>query len=249
MILNPTQTNPHKRTTRINPGNMLKCLSFLVSHLPVLSFISKTHHDLESNPDQSTQANDSDQTRYSHGIQQNSIMMSSTSPGPSPSSVGTARTSTLTQTSTQESLADEKRPFHRIIETLRQQELGRHILILAVPMTIGLFSADNLVNKPLALRVIAVALALGFVGIWNGILLRTTCNEASNTIELLGIAFMLLAFYAFIACFLPESLIWIPSLCWVLSILPLVIAACSTGRASKDRDSNNRLPRPHLCDV
>jgi hypothetical protein len=94
----------------------------------------------------------------------------------------------------------------------------------------------------------AIALALGFVEIWNGILLRTTCNEASNIIELLGIAFMLLAFFGFIACFLPESLIWIPYLCWVLSLLPFVIALCSTGRATKDRDSNDRQS-PHSCGV
>jgi hypothetical protein len=28
-----------------------------------------------------------------------------------------------------------------------------------------------------------------------------------------------------------------------------VIALCSSGRASKDRDSNNRQPRPHSCGV
>jgi hypothetical protein len=244
---------------------MLKCLLLLASHLPVLSLNPKTQHDdpdhdLESSPDQSTQANDSDQTRCCHDIQLNSIMISNTSTGPSASSVETARVeltttinspsfSTSTQTSTQENLANENQPFHLIIETLRQQELGRHVLILAVPMTIGLFSVDKLVNEPLALRVMAIALALGFVGIWNGILLRTTCNEASNIIELLGIAFMLLAFFGFIACFLPESLIWIPYLCWVLSLLPFVIALCSTGRATKDRDSNDRQPRPHSCGV
>lgn len=226
-----------------------KCLLFLVSHLPVLSLNPKTQHDdpdhdLESSPDQSTQANGSDQTRCCHDIQLNSIMMiSNTSTGPPASSVEEARvelsttidspsSSTSTQTSTRENLANENQPFHRIIETLRQQELGRHVLILAAPLTIGLFSVDNLVNEPSALRVMAIALALGFVGIWNGILLRTTCNEASNMIELLGIAFMLLAFFGFIACFLPESLIWIPYLCWVLSLLPFVIALCSTGRTT-----------------
>ncbi|KAJ6891304.1 hypothetical protein NC651_024717 [Populus alba x Populus x berolinensis] len=171
------------------------------------------------------------------------MMISNTSTGPLASSVQEAgvelsttidspSSSTSTQTSTRENLANENQPFHRIIETLRQQELGRHVLILAAPLTIGLFSVDDLVNEPSALRVMAIALALGFVGIWNGILLRTTCSEASNMIELLGIAFMLLAFFGFIACFLQESLIWIPYLCWVLSLLPFVIALCSTGRTT-----------------
>ncbi|KAF9674189.1 hypothetical protein SADUNF_Sadunf10G0101600 [Salix dunnii] len=187
-------------------------------------------------------------------IQQNSIMMPSTSPGPSASSLETERSveltitidssssSASTQTPTQENLSKENRPFHRIIETLREQELGRHILILAVPMTIGLFSVDNLASQPLALRVIAVALALGFAGIWNGILLRQTWNEASNMIELLGVAFMLLAFFGFVALFLPESLVWIPFLCLVLSLLPLVIAICSGDRASEDREGASPGP-------
>uniref|UniRef100_A0A6N2MSZ9 Uncharacterized protein n=1 Tax=Salix viminalis TaxID=40686 RepID=A0A6N2MSZ9_SALVM len=214
-------------------GNMLNRFFSLVSHFPFLSLNSGAQHDdqdhdLESNSDQSTRANSSDQNRRSFHdhIQQSSMTtMPSTSPGPPASPVEAERavdqlaitindsssSSASTQTPTQENLSKENRPFHPIIETIREKELGKHTLILAAPMTIGLFSVDSLVSEPIALRVMAVSLALGVVGIWNGILLRTTWKEASNMLELLGAAFMLLAFYGFVACFLPKSLVWIPS--------------------------------------
>ncbi|KAJ6431977.1 hypothetical protein OIU84_019281 [Salix udensis] len=210
-------------------------------------------HDPESNPDQFTRANSSGQNRRSSHdhIQQSSMTsMPSTTPAPPASSAEAERavdrsaitsndsssSPVSTQAPTQENLSKENRPFHPIIETIREKELGKQILILAAPMTIGLFTVGNLVSEPIALPIMAISLALGVVGIWNGILLRTTWTEASNMLELLGVTFMLLAFFGFVACFLPKSLVWIPILCWVLSLLPLLIAIYSRERASNDRE-------------
>ncbi|KAG5237026.1 hypothetical protein IMY05_010G0106100 [Salix suchowensis] len=229
---------------------MLNRFFSIVSYFPFLSLNSGAQHDdqghdLESNSDQSTRANSSDPNRCCHDhIQQNSQTSTQRSVDSSVetersvelTTIASSSSSASTQTPTQENFSKENRPFHRIIETLREKELGKHTLILAAPMTIGLFSVGNLVSEPIALRVMAVSLALGVVGIWNGILLRTTWKEASNMLELLGAAFMLLAFFGFVACFLPKSLVWIPLLCWVLSLLPLVIAICSRERAGKDRE-------------
>ncbi|CAK7326441.1 unnamed protein product [Dovyalis caffra] len=212
----------------------------------------QSHDDLESNlPDQSTQASNSDQTRRCRDIKRKDCPTSpnlmSNSPASSPASsesITRLRESTNTNSpslpnstlslahenpaQSQQGLPDHANPshplpFHPIIEMLRQQELGRHMLVLSVPMTIGLFVVYNSVKSPLALNVMALAIALGFVGIWNGILLRTSCREASNIIELLGIAFMLLAYFGFVACFLPEKFIWVPYLCWLLSVVVFVI--------------------------
>ncbi|KAJ4846895.1 hypothetical protein Tsubulata_026220 [Turnera subulata] len=116
--------------------------------------------------------------------------------------------------------------FHPIIQTLREQELGRHVLVLAVPMTVGLFSVYNPVNAAFASRLTAIALSIGFACIFNGILLRRTCHQSSNVMELLGISFVLLAFFGFISLVLPDNLTWIPSLCWVSSLILFVVALC-----------------------
>ncbi|KAF2312766.1 hypothetical protein GH714_039956 [Hevea brasiliensis] len=121
--------------------------------------------------------------------------------------------------------------FHPVVETLRELELGKHILVMAVPMAVGIFSIYNVVNASLVMRLTAVAVSVGFVGIWNGLLMRRTCHGISNAIELLGIAFMLLAFFGIIACFLQDgNLIWIPFLCWVLSLVPFVLVFRFRGR-------------------
>ncbi|KDP31425.1 hypothetical protein JCGZ_11801 [Jatropha curcas] len=118
--------------------------------------------------------------------------------------------------------------FHPIIENLREMEMGRHVLVVAVPMTVGLFSIYNPANVSLLTRLIAVALAVGFVGIWNGVLMRRTCNEMSNAVELIGIAFILLAFFGIIACFLQDwKFVWIPFACWVLCLVPFIVAFCN----------------------
>ncbi|KAJ4834140.1 hypothetical protein Tsubulata_044706 [Turnera subulata] len=121
---------------------------------------------------------------------------------------------------------NQNHPPHPIIQTLREQELGRHVLVLAVPMTIGLFSVYNPVNAAFASRLTAIALSIGFAGIFNGILLRRTCHRASNVMELLGISLVLLAFFGFISLFVPDNLTWIPSLCWVSSLILFVVALC-----------------------
>lgn len=147
------------------------------------------------------------------------------------------RRSSLEQNQSNQSTSNQA--FDPIIEILREQELRRHVLVLAIPMAVGLFSIYKLVTVPLALQLVAVALSLGFVGIWNGILLRRTCHEMSNVIELLGIAFMLLAFFGFIAFILPKKLIWIPLLSWVLSLVVFAITICFRGRANRNREATN----------
>ncbi|KAJ4710659.1 hypothetical protein OWV82_016816 [Melia azedarach] len=94
----------------------------------------------------------------------------------------------------------EQTVFHPIIWILQDSELGRHLLLLAVPMIIALYTIHN----PKIIGT-TVSLSLGVALICNRILLHKTWPNLSNLIELLGVAFMLMSFYRFVACSLPSN--------------------------------------------
>ncbi|KAJ4710658.1 hypothetical protein OWV82_016815 [Melia azedarach] len=127
--------------------------------------------------------------------------------------------------------------LHPVIWNFRNQELGRHLLVLAIPMIIALSTSYNPKNVPTSTIGTAVALSLGVALIWNGILLRKTWPNLSNWIELLGAAFMLLCFYRYVSCFLPKTLIWIPALCWLLNLIPFAVAYFSRERVLENGDT------------
>ncbi|KAJ0095241.1 hypothetical protein Patl1_16610 [Pistacia atlantica] len=137
---------------------------------------------------------------------------------------------------------DPQQTLHPVILIFQKQELGRHFLVLTIPMIIALVSLFNPVHAPIVFRLTAIALSVGVAAIWNGILLRETCPRASKWIELFGVALVLLSFYGFVGCALPDkTLIWIPALCWLLNLLPFAIAYCSRERVLE----NGNLPLQH----
>ncbi|GLT30318.1 hypothetical protein SLA2020_417820 [Shorea laevis] len=136
-------------------------------------------------------------------------------------------------------LPSDPKDFHPVFILLREEQLGRHILVLAIPMIVGLFSCYNrMKDNPLILRFTALSLSYGVTWIWNGILLRRTFNRFSLVLELLGVAAMLSAFFSFVAWFLPLIIYFIPVVCWVLCLLPFAIAFCSEEASENEKDSD-----------
>ncbi|KAJ7943268.1 putative Ileal sodium/bile acid cotransporter [Quillaja saponaria] len=132
--------------------------------------------------------------------------------------------STETIRAGKEQQEEEEEHYHPIIKIIEKQELGRHILVLAIPMIIGLKATSNpdSMNSVCVLLVL-VGLLFGFSAIWNGILLRKTYPKASIVILVVGIGLMLFVFYTFMGCFLPPSLQWIPGVCWLSYFFPLAM--------------------------
>ncbi|KAF3432011.1 hypothetical protein FNV43_RR26750 [Rhamnella rubrinervis] len=123
-----------------------------------------------------------------------------------------------------ESDSDEK--LHPVIQDLRDQELGKYVLGLSIPLATTLMVYYNPGSMPLLARLAAMILSVAFAALWNGILLRKKWKRVSNACELVGVSLMLLVFYGFLAYHLPEYLFWLPLVCWVLSLLPFGIAFC-----------------------
>ncbi|KAF2312767.1 hypothetical protein GH714_039960 [Hevea brasiliensis] len=118
---------------------------------------------------------------------------------------------------------------HPIFEIVEQQQLGRNVLVLAIPMAIALFSIYkfeplNVIEIMPAMRLIALMLSVAVALIWNGILLRRIWKRVSNLVELLGIALMFGAFYMFGVLLLPGELALIPAICFMLCLIPFVKA-------------------------
>ncbi|KAJ4846897.1 hypothetical protein Tsubulata_026222 [Turnera subulata] len=121
-------------------------------------------------------------------------------------------------------------PPNPILAALRQQDMGRHTLFLSCQVATALISAYNGDITSLVLSVILVFISLGFAATMNGILLRDMYPRAATAVELLGVGFVILSFFSFVGNFLPSFLAWIPAMCFALSMLPLVIAACYYSR-------------------
>lgn len=115
--------------------------------------------------------------------------------------------------------------LHPVMKILREQELAKHILGLAIPMTMGLMAYYNPLAMTLATRLAFVLLSISFAALWNGNLLRETYPGFSHKIELLGYVCMLTAFYSLVAYFLKHTyLALFPVICLLLSLVPLGMA-------------------------
>ncbi|XP_054810516.1 uncharacterized protein LOC129312006 [Prosopis cineraria] len=110
---------------------------------------------------------------------------------------------------------------HPVLEIIESQELGKAIIVMAVPMLMGLFTAYQYFTSTVEMSVVVISLCLAFASILNGILSRKTCPKLSILLLMSGIVLMILAFYAYSGIILPVYLKWIPVACFFLSILPL----------------------------
>ncbi|XP_054810405.1 uncharacterized protein LOC129311927 [Prosopis cineraria] len=114
--------------------------------------------------------------------------------------------------------ADQTHPVFDIIES---QELGKAVLVLAVPMLMGLSTAYQYFTSTVEMNVVAISLCFAFASMLNGILSRKACPKVSILVLMSGIVLMILAFYAYSGIILPVYLKWIPVGCFFLSILPI----------------------------
>lgn len=124
---------------------------------------------------------------------------------------------------------------HPVTKILKEQELAKQILSLAIPMTMGLMAYYNPMAMTLATRLAFVLLSIGFAALWNGNLLHETYPGFSHKIELLGYACMLVAFYTLVAYFLKHTyLALVPIICLILSLVPLGMAFYNRRSVSGD---------------
>lgn len=129
--------------------------------------------------------------------------------------------------------------LHPVTKILREQELAKQILGLAIPMAMGLMAYYNPMAMTLATRVAFLLLSVGFAALWNGNLLHETYPGFSHKIELLGYACMLTAFYSLVAYYLRFTyLALVPVICLILSLVPLGMAFCNRNFASANLGSN-----------
>lgn len=116
---------------------------------------------------------------------------------------------------------------HPVFEILHQQELGKSILVLAMPMVAGLYSFFKPLHTPLLLR-FSSHISFGG-GCFNMEWYATTSNMQHW-----------LPHHRVVSCFLPNLFILVPVLCWILALLPFVIAFCFRGRAAVEIDEERR---------
>ncbi|GMN38916.1 hypothetical protein TIFTF001_008133 [Ficus carica] len=138
---------------------------------------------------------------------------------------------------------------HPIIQVFREEQLGRNIFVLAIPIATGFMAYYNPVSMSLAARLAAVALSVGSAAIWNGILLRKACPKASNASELLGVALMLVAFFGYLGSHLPEAYLWLPVLCLVACLVPLCVAFCGCKENARENHGEHDIVPAALCRV
>ncbi|EXB44933.1 hypothetical protein L484_026521 [Morus notabilis] len=133
---------------------------------------------------------------------------------------------TIPQAQENEIINTTANPHHPIVQVFREEQLGRNIFVMAVPIATGFMAYYNLGSLPLAGRLAAAALSVGSAAVFNGILLRKAFPKASNTLELLGVALILIAFFGYLGSSLPEGYLWLPVLCFVACLVPLGVAIC-----------------------
>nr|GMD29545.1 uncharacterized protein LOC105119170 [Ipomoea batatas] len=133
----------------------------------------------------------------------------------------------------------EKPPENPIIAMTENQELGKAVIMLAVPMTTGLMFLQPETLSPAATRLTLVANAVGATAIWNGILLRKTWPRAASFVEQAGMGSVFLGLHVLVANYLSPELRFFPVICWGFSVLPFVAAAIPAG-AGADQDGVNQ---------
>ncbi|EEF47662.1 conserved hypothetical protein [Ricinus communis] len=123
--------------------------------------------------------------------------------------------------------ANQNHAHHQVLDPItrvfQNKEMGRHILVLTVPMVTAFLTLYSRDPNSLVASLILLLLCLGFTATWNGIMLREMYPRASNATEQIGVTLIFLAFFALVACFLPPKLAWIPLLYLALCIFPFVL--------------------------
>ncbi|KAJ7943267.1 hypothetical protein O6P43_032845 [Quillaja saponaria] len=123
----------------------------------------------------------------------------------------------------QEGEDEEEEHDHPIIRIIDEQELGKHIFVLAIPLMIGLM-ANKADSISVCMLLVLLGLSFGFAAILIGILLRKTYPKASVVILVTGIGLMLFAIFVFMGCFVPPRQIWVRGVlgvCWLSTLFPL----------------------------
>ncbi|KAJ7943304.1 hypothetical protein O6P43_032879 [Quillaja saponaria] len=144
---------------------------------------------------------------------------------------------------------EEEEDYHPVIKIIRKQELGRHILVLAIPMMMGIIASYNPLSMNACTLFVVVALLFGFAAIWNGILLAKTYPKVSVLILVTGIGLMLFAFLALVGCLLPLKLKWIPVLCWFFTLFPLAKAVLRILFSPKKKVNDPEKGKNHTNDL
>ncbi|GMN38914.1 hypothetical protein TIFTF001_008134 [Ficus carica] len=111
-----------------------------------------------------------------------------------------------------------------IIQVLREEQLGRNIFLLSIPIASGFVTYYNPTAILLHGRLVMLVVTIGATSIWIGLLLRKVWPKVATTLELLGVGFMLVALFGYLALHLPGNFLWLPVLCLVLSLVPLGVA-------------------------
>ncbi|KAA8532829.1 hypothetical protein F0562_033054 [Nyssa sinensis] len=119
----------------------------------------------------------------------------------------------------------DKHQTHPIVTILKELELGKTMLTLAVPLTTGLIFFYHTESATLVIKLTVISLSVGCAAIWNGILFQETYPRTANVVQQLGISFVFLGLYGVVGSFLSIELIWIPGVCFGSCILPLVVSA------------------------
>nr|GMD22794.1 hypothetical protein CDL15_Pgr009501 [Ipomoea batatas] len=131
---------------------------------------------------------------------------------------------------------DEKPPENPIIAMTENQELGKAVIMLAVPMTTGLMFLQPDTLSPAAARFTLVANAVGVTAIWNGILLRKMWPRVASLVEQAGMGSVFLGLHVLVANYLSPELRFFPVICWGFSVLPFVAAAIPAGGCADQDD-------------
>ena len=111
-----------------------------------------------------------------------------------------------------------------IIQVLREEQLGRNIFLLCIPIASGFVTFYNPTAIRLHGRLVMLVVTIGATSIWIGLLLRKVWPRVATALELLGVGFMLVALFGYLALHLPGNFLWLPVLCLVLSLVPLGVA-------------------------
>lgn len=115
-----------------------------------------------------------------------------------------------------------------IIRNIQDQEIGKMVLGLSVPITTA-FTIYFFYQKstPIMVNFVVVLLSIGCTAILNGLLLRDCYPFTATFMEILGIEIVLLAIHGMAGSFLPPEIRWILGLIAVSTAAPLIISAIS----------------------
>ncbi|KAJ7943270.1 hypothetical protein O6P43_032848 [Quillaja saponaria] len=143
---------------------------------------------------------------------------------------------------------DEEEHYHPMIQIIDEQQLGKHILVLAIPLMIGLMATYKADSISVCMLLVLFGLSFGFSAIWNGILLRKTFRKASVVILVTGIGLMLFAIFVFMGCFVPPGHIWVRGVlgvCWLSTLFALGKAILAVAFSGKNKIDDPEKGKNH----